>query len=67
MFSGGTVAQFKAVLEEMKTVYCYDDEKTRLSTIDFCSRSPRSVQITTIDEPTGIRIMMEKSVDSDEP
>lgn len=66
MFRGGTVKQFKDVLEEMKKVYPYDDEKTRLSTIDIYRNVPCCVEIITTDEATGVEIMMQKSVTLDD-
>ena len=62
MFRGGTVKQFKDVLEEMKKVYPYDDEKTRLSTIDVYRNVPCSVEIITTDKATGVEIIMQKSI-----
>lgn len=59
----GTVKQFKDMLEEMKTVYSYDDEKTRLSTHNIFSRENDSLELETIDEKTGIKIVMSKCVE----
>ena len=66
MFRGGTVKQFKDALEEMKKIYPYDEEKTRLSTIDNPRDfSPVTASIITTDESTGIVIQMHKDVKED--
>lgn len=60
---GGTVKQFKDILEEMKTIYKYDDEKTALSTYDEARLVPYAVTIITTDERTGIEVRMHKRVE----
>lgn len=58
-----TVKQYKDLLEEMKTVYPYDDEKTNINhMIDIMARYPR-LEIQTEDEKTGVTIVMSKSFD----
>lgn len=59
----GTVKQFKDMLEEMKTIYPYKDEKTHLSTHDVFTMGNRALEISTIDEKTGIKIVMAKRCD----
>lgn len=56
----GTVKQFKDMLEEMKTIYEYDDEKTHLSTHNVFTMNHDSLEISTIDERTGVKIVMAK-------
>ena len=61
-----TVKQVKDVLEEMTTIYAYKDECTGFDFLDNSIRLDRSiVNITTIDEGTGIRINMQKSAEGD--
>lgn len=58
----GTVKQFKDMIEEMRTVYMFKDEKTQLSTFDHLSRQNNRLQLFTVDERTGVSIVMEKYV-----
>lgn len=58
-----TVKQYKDLLEEMKTVYPYKDEKTNVNyMVDMMTRYPR-LEIQTEDEKTGVTIVMSKSFD----
>ena len=59
----GTVKQFKDMLQEMKTIYPYDDEKTYLSTDCVRTMSPDRLEIRTVDEKTGVTIVMAKDVE----
>ena len=60
---GMTLKQFNDTLEEMRTIYPFKDEKTRLGELkDLCSDSLRQVEIVTTDEETGIQIIMSKGV-----
>ncbi len=59
----GTVKQFKDMLEEMKTIYPYEDEKTRLTTHNVMTMSHDCLEIATKDEKTGIYIVMSKEVE----
>lgn len=56
----GTVKQFKDILEEMKTIYPYKDEDTILSTHNIMTMHHDSLEISTTDEETGIKIVMAK-------
>ena len=56
----GTVKQFKDMLEEMKTIYNFDDEETWLSTHNILSKGNDALEIHTKDEKTGIEIVMSK-------
>lgn len=58
----GTVKQFKEALDEMKTIYPYEDEKTRLSTMCPESLVHNTLNIVTQDEKTGIYISMSKNI-----
>jgi hypothetical protein len=60
---GGTVKQFKDLLEEMKKVYSYKDEKTFLSTYDEQRLVPFAVTVITEDEQTGVEIRMHKRIE----
>lgn len=59
---GGTVKQFLDALEEMRTIYPYKDEETRLSTRNAMSYTPDTLTIITKDEKTGIIIEMSKVI-----
>lgn len=56
----GTVKQFKDMLEEMKTIYPYEDDKTILSTHDIMTLGHTALEIKTTDEKTGVTIVMSK-------
>lgn len=58
----GTVKQFKEALEEMKTIYPYEDDKTVIQTRDAISLGNNHLSISTKDEKTGILIEMSKSI-----
>lgn len=60
---GGTVKQFIDALEDMRNVYKFDDDKTRLSTMENCSMPHRSLTIITTDEKTGVCIKMSKDIE----
>ena len=60
----GTVKQFLDALEEMREVYQFDDEKTRIVTYDIVTpRINDCLQVSTIDEKTGIYICMSKHIE----
>lgn len=62
---GGTVKQFMDALEEMRTVYAFKDEATRLCTRRFQTLSHNSLTIRTVDEKTGVFIEMSKDIPSE--
>ena len=58
-----TVKQYKDLLEEMKKVYPYEDEKTNINCMaDLTTRYPR-LEIQTEDEATGITVIMRAEFD----
>ena len=59
---GGTVRQFLAAIEEMRSLYPFNDDKTILCTRDFARLSHNSLSIRTQDEKTGIYIEMTKDI-----
>lgn len=59
----GTVKQFKETLEEMKTIYPYEDDKTVIQTRDIISLGNNHLSIATKDEKTGILVEMSKRID----
>ena len=64
----GTVKQFKDTLEEMKSVYNYDDDKTELTTTNVLNmRATDYLEIHTIDERTGITVILAKEVRGNDP
>jgi len=60
-----TVKQFKDTLEDMKTVYNYDDERTEMATSDRYTMDRNYLTLVTRDEPTGVQITMEKKIEVD--
>lgn len=63
---GMTLKQFHDALEVMRTIYPFQDDKTCLGNLkDLPSDSFRNVEIITIDEKTGIQIVMSKGVNDE--
>ena len=60
---GGTVKQFKDALEEMKKIYPFDDEKTRICTRSEYSLAENQLSIVTVDEKTNITVQMSKPIE----
>ena len=60
-----TVKQFKEVLEEMRSCYDYDDERTEMATMDQYTHDRHYLTLITTDEPTGVKITMEKKIETD--
>lgn len=60
--TGGTVKQFKDALEEMRKIYPFEDEKTRVDTRSLFTNNANSLTIITTDEETGIAIEMSKNI-----
>lgn len=61
---GMTLKQFYDVLEEMRTIYPFEADKTYLGELrDLQSGSLMNVEIVTRDEKTGVQIVMSKGVD----
>lgn len=58
----GTVKQFFDTLEEMRTIYPFKDDKTRLQTRSMQNLGNNHLSIVTQDEETGIWIEMSKGV-----
>lgn len=63
-----TLKQFHETVDELKTIYPFEDDKTRLTIYDLCSRTNNMVQLTTTDAKTGATVVVEKrpSVDFNE-
>lgn len=59
----GTVKQFKDTLEEMRKIYPFKDDETRLSTHNIISRENNYLQIQTVDDETGISVCLAKHID----
>lgn len=58
----GTVKQFKDTLEDMRKVYPFEDDKTRMGTEDPIRMSHDMLYLDTVDETTGVRITMSRRV-----
>ena len=63
-----TIADFNRLVEIMKTVYNFDDQKTQIiSVADIrMGQVPCQLEVTTVDETTGVRITMSRSAYNDE-
>ncbi len=60
---GMSLAQMKEVLDEMRSIYKYDDERTYLGDLrDLRENAQRCVEIMTVDEKTDITVVMNKRV-----
>lgn len=57
-----TINQLKCVLAEMKRIYPYDEKKTEITNIDIRSMTYNRIEINTVDDITGIHIVMAKEV-----
>lgn len=63
----GTVKEFLNTLEEMKKVYPYKEEDTAICTVAYGTFDVHSaIQLRTVDEKTGVTILMSRSVISSE-
>ena len=61
---GMTLQQFYNALEDMRTIYPFEADKTYLGNLgDLPSDSIRNVEIITRDEKTGVQIVMSKGID----
>lgn len=59
---GGTVKQFYDALDEMRSIYPFDDEKTQICTRNDYALMENQLSIVTTDEKTGVFIQMSKEV-----
>lgn len=59
----GTIKQFLDTLETMRTIYPFEDEKTRLQTSNIQNLEHNHLSIITKDEKTGVWIEMSKGVE----
>lgn len=59
----GTIKQFKDTIEEMRTLYPFEDDKTYMSTHNLIYQGNNKLQIQTMDEKTDIIIVMEKQIE----
>ena len=65
--NGMTLRQFNETIEQMRTIYSFSDNNTRLMDLeDLRFKGARQVEIITKDERTGIDIIMRKIVERDE-
>lgn len=58
----GTVKQFKDTLEVMRSVYPFEDDKTRMQTRELKSLDHNHLSIVTQDERTGVCIEMSRDL-----
>ena len=63
-----TIADFNKLVKLMKSIYEFDDQKTQIISIeDFkMGHCPCRLEITTVDEATGVRLTMSRSVYNEE-
>ena len=60
--TGGTVKQFKDALEEMRTIYDFKDEKTRIDLREPLTNNANGLTVVTVDEGTGVLVTMSKRI-----
>lgn len=61
---GMTLKQFDDVIQEMKSIYPFEDDKAYIGNLhEMSTDMPSQVEIHTKDEKTGIKIVMLKGVD----
>lgn len=58
----GTVKEFKETLEEMREIYPFKDENTRICTLDLVTGNHNRLTVVMTDENTGIQIEMSKAI-----
>lgn len=63
-----TIADFNRLVEIMKTVYNFDNQKTQITSVADIrmGQVPCRLEVTTVDETTGVRITMSRSAYNDE-
>ena len=65
--SGATIKQFKETIETMRKAYPFEDDKTRIvSETDSYNMSHTFLEVTTVDESTGVKVNLTKSIESEE-
>lgn len=63
---GITLKQFNDTIEVMRSVYPFKNETTRLADIeDHRTLEPRHIEIHTVDERTGVDIILMKRVEGE--
>ena len=61
---GLTVEELFTILEEMRGIYPYKNDKTRVTVrLDCATNEYRMVELVTVDEKTGVTIHMSKKGD----
>ena len=60
--NGCTVKRFLTVLEEMRTIYPFDEEKTKVSINHNHMNLEEHLWVATTDERTGVVIEMTKTL-----
>lgn len=58
----GTVKQFKDTLELMRSVYPFEDDKTRMQTRDIQCLDHNHLSVVVQDEKTGVWIEMSRNL-----
>lgn len=58
----GTIKQFKDTLEVMRSIYPFEDDKTRMQTRDIQSLDHNHLSIVTKDENTGVWIELSREL-----
>lgn len=57
-----TIKEMNTILNAMRSIYPFKDDKTYLYTYDLTSGRHNRVDITTKDDKTGITITMSKGI-----
>lgn len=62
--NGLTVEELFNILEEMRGIYPYKNDKTHVANrLDYATNEYRMVELLTVDEKTGVTIHMSKKGD----
>ncbi len=61
----GTVKQFHDAIEEMRSIYPFENEDAKMTDFDIISRNRDCLQITIEDERTGIVVTLSKKIVND--
>lgn len=60
---GATIKEFKETVEVMRSVYPFTDDNARIiSTIDLPTNAHTHLELYTVDEKTGVKIIMQKDM-----
>lgn len=62
---GMTIAELKGIIEDMREVYSFDDDQTKITNMIDPRMGPEYIcclEVTTFDKKTGVNITMQKGL-----